>query len=95
MMPNLKGQLPGIETNAPVGIEIPWLSRGSNDGKWHLTNTNFGSYPISLTFTVHANNFNPGYHYTITKASETNSWRLQKAWCADTNGNILKVYSVP
>lgn len=91
----LKGQLPGIASNAPAGIEIPWFSHRTNDGTWHLTNTNVEGYPISLTLTVHANDVNCRYHYTITKASETNRWQLRKAWCADTNGTILKKFPVP
>jgi RNA polymerase sigma factor (sigma-70 family) len=89
------GLLPGIATNSPAGIEIPWFSHNTNGGTWHMVNTNLGNYPITLTLTVHANDVNDRYHYTITKASGTNGWQLQKAWCSDTNGIVLKQFPVP
>ena len=35
------------------------------------------------------------YHYTVIRASEKGSWKLQKAWRTDANGHVLKEYPVP
>ena len=91
----LKGQLPGIATNTVAGIAIPGLTFSHIDGPVLFSNTNSESYPATLKITVHANSLNTLYYYTITKASETNEWQLQKASCADTNGMVLKEFSVP
>ena len=90
----LKGQLPGIVSNTPAQMEIPWISFDRPGSTAHYSNTNL-SFPVSLTLTVHANDVNERYHYTVTKAAETNEWQLQKAWRADTNGIILNEYPVP
>jgi hypothetical protein len=91
----LKGQLPGIATNTVAGIAIPGLTFSYLGGPVLFSNTNLESYPASLKIAVHVNNLNALYYYTITKASETNEWQLQKAWCADTNGIVLKEFPIP
>ena len=91
----LKGQLPGIVSNTPAAIEIPWFSHDLKTDTWHSSNTNLESYPFSLTLTVHANDPNERFHYTIEKASQTNDWQLQKAWRTDTNGGVAEEFSVP
>jgi hypothetical protein len=35
------------------------------------------------------------YHYTVIRASEKHSWKLQKAWRTDQNGHTLEIYPVP
>jgi RNA polymerase sigma factor (sigma-70 family) len=89
-----KGRLPGIVSNTPAAIEIPWISFDRPGGTAHYINTNL-TLPVSLTLTVHANDVNERYHYTVTKVAETNEWQLQKAWCSDTNGIVLKQFPVP
>jgi hypothetical protein len=91
----LKGQLPGIAVNTVAGIAIPGLIFSHIDGPVLFSNTNLENYPASLKITVHANSLNTLYYYAITKASKTNEWQLQKAWCADTNGIVLKEFPVP
>jgi hypothetical protein len=90
----LAGKLPGIVSNTPVGIEIPWLNYERPGGSPHFVETN-PVYPLTLTLTVHANSVNGPCYYTITKASETNEWQMQKAWLSGTNGNVLKEHPVP
>ena len=54
------------------------------------------TYPLSLT--LKASKSNDGYfmyYYTVAKASETNGWQLQKAWLNDTNGRVIKEFTVP
>jgi len=83
-----KGQLPGIVSNTPASIEIPWISFDRPNGMAHFINTNL-SFPVSLTLTVHANDVNERYHYTIAKITKANDWQLHKAWCSDTNGTVV------
>jgi hypothetical protein len=45
--------------------------------------------------TVHANEINDRYHYTIRKVSVAAPWELLKAWLSDTNMTVLKEYPVP
>jgi RNA polymerase sigma factor (sigma-70 family) len=89
-----KGQLPGILSNTPAGTEIPWISFDHPGGTAHYLNTNL-TFPVTLTLTVHANDANDRYHYTVAKAAKTGEWQLQKAWRTDTNGVILNEYPVP
>jgi hypothetical protein len=35
------------------------------------------------------------YHYTVIRASETGSWKLQKAWRTDAKGRLVEEYLVP
>ncbi len=88
------GQLPGIVSNTPAAIEIPWISFDRPNGTAHYINTNL-TFPVSLTLTVHANDVHERYHYTVTKAAETNEWHLQKAWRADMNGQVMEEFPVP
>ena len=88
-----KGRLPGIASNTPAGIEIPWVTFDHPGGTAHVINTNL-TFPLSLTLIVHANDINERYHYTVTKATQTNEWHLQKAWCSDTNEIVLQEFSI-
>ena len=101
-----QGQLPGFpegkqQVIRPKGdpgliqIQIPGLFRDSH-GILHFTGTNMDTYPLSLT--LKASKSNDGYfmyYYTVAKASETNGWQLQKAWLNDTNGRVIKEFTVP
>ena len=89
----MTGDLPGVAADEHVAIDFPWLVRGTNDGTWHYRNTNFGGYPVTLTFTLHATDSSDRYCYTVAKASMTNSWQLKKAWLTDTNGRVVEEFS--
>jgi RNA polymerase sigma factor (sigma-70 family) len=100
-----EGQLPGFPEGKEyvirqkgdpglIQIQIPGLFKDSN-GIWHFKGTNMDIYPLSVT--LKASKSNDGYFvyfYTVVKASETNDWQLQKAWLNDTNGQVVKEFTV-
>jgi len=89
------GQLPGLASNTPAGIAIPWVTFDKPGGTPQFTHTNLGDYPIFITLTVHADLPHQLYQYIVTKMSPTNGWQLQQAWLADTNGAVVKELPVP
>jgi len=84
----LKGELPGVVSNTPVGIEIPWLEYKSPNGTPKVTVTNV-NYPLALTMTVHANEVDLRYRYTLARASASGPWELQKSWI-ETNAPAIE-----
>lgn len=41
------------------------------------------------------NSDSSNYHYYVARTSENNSWKLQKAWRADEDDNMIEEFSVP
>ena len=101
-----QGQLPGFpegktyvrKGNSDPGliqVQIPGI-RISRAGVLLSADTNLETYPVSRTLVASKNNNGHfDYHFSVTKLSETDDWRLTRAWREGTNGTIAEEYSVP
>jgi RNA polymerase sigma factor (sigma-70 family) len=99
-----QGQLPGFPegktyvpkngNHALIEVQAPGL-RYSRPGVLLSADTNVESYPVNRTLIASkSNNGHFDYHYSVTKLSETDDWRLTRAWRTDTNGNVAEEYPV-
>lgn len=75
-----QGQLPGSKNI--VGLQL-------NDQDQSAT------YPIMRHFTAQLRADPSRIHFTLVKPSDAASWRLQKAWRTDEQGNIVENFTVP
>jgi hypothetical protein len=53
------------------------------------------AYPESVIFNGRKNGDSSIYHYTITRPSKDDPWKLQKAWQTDAKGRVVEEYPVP
>jgi hypothetical protein len=75
---------------------LPGVSK-SDEGKltdWHF-NHHDSPYLDSVTFAGQKKDDSFFYHYTFTRTAEHDSWKLQKAWRADAQGQVVEEYPVP
>lgn len=52
------------------------------------------TYPISRTFYVIIPSETSTNNYTVVKLSKNSSWKLQRAWKTDSNGQVIKEWPV-
>ena len=53
------------------------------------------AHPNSETYHFRKNGDSAACHYTVTRASKDNPWKLQKAWRTDQNDHTIEVFPVP
>lgn len=51
--------------------------------------------PHSITFGMGKNGDSSCYHYTVARNAKDSPWKLQKAWKADENNNVIEEFSLP
>lgn len=73
---------------------LPGASK-SDEGKLTAYHFNDSPYLDSVTLTGQKNGDSFFYHYTFTRTAKDDSWKLQKAWRADTQGHVVEEYPVP
>ena len=101
-----QGQLPGfpegenyVRKNQSdpglIQVQIPGI-RFNRSGTILSEDTNLVTYPTSRTLVASKNNNGQFvYHFTVTKASQTDDWQLTRAWRTGTNGAVIQEYSIP
>jgi hypothetical protein len=75
-----KGQLPGW----PKGDEIT-----TNSVTFDF------DFPDSILFNIIKKDDASSYHYKVSRSAEDSPWKLLKAWQTDSNGEVIKEFSVP
>ena len=53
------------------------------------------AYPVSRAIHFQKDGDPSNYFYIVVRKSQHDSWRLQKAWRADADGNVVQTYEVP
>jgi len=67
----------------------------SKDGHGRANGVQFRFGSNSATVEARKNGDPSVYHYTVTRATATGPWKLQKAWRTDQAGHTLEKYPVP
>lgn len=53
------------------------------------------SNPDSAIFKLWKSTDAAAYHYEIVRKTKSSLWKLKRAWCADTNDNLIREFQVP
>lgn len=71
------------------GRQPGWSKDESGETAYPEANSN------SVTFNIGKKGDSSTYHYTVSRASKDDSWKLQRAWRTDQNDKLIEEYSVP
>jgi len=77
---------------------VPGVVKGEHgtvSGSFHYDEIVTWNYPQSWTLDVSKTGDASVYHYTMTRASAEDGWKLTKAWRAAADGKALEEYSLP
>jgi hypothetical protein len=91
-----QGRLPGFSKTDYCVMGVVRLSAGA-PGQSEAAGRQSTSHPFSDTFDTAKNRDHAKweYHYTVTRASKADGWRLQRAWRTDTKGLVGEQYRIP
>jgi hypothetical protein len=81
----LKGQLPG------------WSKREHGRVSFAVSHPDEGdraAYPVSRTLLFNKKNGDTTYHYTVSRLSEEDGWKVQRAWRTGSDGRVIEEFPV-
>ena len=81
----LKGQLLG------------WSKREHGRVSFAVSNPDEGdraAYPVSRTLRFNKKHADTTYHYTVTRLSEEDGWKVQRAWRTGSDGRVIEEYPI-